>query len=194
MSDRQLDDYIAELRQTLRRDGLTGTGVVHSFALIREVAGRELGMWHFDVQLLGGLAILHGNIGQMQTGEGKTLTATLPVAAAGLAGIPVHLVTVNDYLTARDAELMTPVYARLGLSVGVIVQGLSVEERQQQYSCDVVYCTNNELAFDYLKDSILLKGRAHPLHLHALRLQPGYRAAEQASLQQLMLRGCILRW
>ncbi|WP_261842141.1 preprotein translocase subunit SecA [Aliamphritea ceti] len=189
MSDAQLDMHIDELRHALRHNGLATVLLIKSFALIREVAGRELGMWHFDVQLLGGLAILHGNIGQMQTGEGKTLTATLPVAAAALAGIPVHLVTVNDYLTSRDAELMTPVYTRLGLSVGVIVQGLSVADRQRQYACDLVYCTNNELAFDYLKDSILLAGRGHPLHLHALRLQPGYRAAEQASLQQLMLRG-----
>lgn len=185
-SDNQLLIEIEELRLALRKQGLTNRLVVQAFALIREVAGRELGMWHFDSQILGGLAILHGNIGQMQTGEGKTLTATLPVATAALAGIPTHLVTVNDYLTARDAELMLPVYQRLGLSVGVIVQGLSVAERQQQYGCDIVYCTNNELAFDYLKDSIQLKGKTDPLHLHAVRIQPH---RSEKPMSQLMLRG-----
>ena len=87
------------------------------FALIREVAGRTLGMRHFDSQLLGGLALFFGNIAEMQTGEGKTLTATLPAAAAALAGIPVHVVTVNDYLAERDCEEMSPVYRALGLSV-----------------------------------------------------------------------------
>ena len=194
LNEAELDAEVCKLRQQLRRDGLTNRLVIRSFALIREVAGRELGMRHFDVQLLGGLVILHGNIGQMQTGEGKTLTATLPVATAALAGIPTHLVTVNDYLTRRDAELMKPVYERLGLSVGIIVQGLTVPERQNQYARDVVYCTNNELAFDYLKDSIVLAGKSHPLHLHALRLlsdfrNRGGRNEEPASLKQLMLRG-----
>ncbi|WP_197740095.1 hypothetical protein [Vibrio taketomensis] len=106
-------------------------------------------MWQFDSQILGGLAILHGTVAQMHTGEGKTLTATLPVATAALAGIPTHVVTVNNYLTQRDAELMTPVYQRLGLSVGVIIEGLQVGQRKAQYACDITYCTNNELAFDF---------------------------------------------
>jgi len=189
LSDEALNDEIASLRIALHKEGLTDALVVRSFAIIREVAGRELGMWHFDEQLLGGLAILHGNIGQMQTGEGKTLTATLPVAAAALAGIPTHLISVNDYLTARDAELMSPVYHRLGLTVGIIIQGLSVAERQQAYACDIVYCTNNELAFDYLKDSILLADKSQPMHLHALRLHDSEQPSRQATLQQLMLRG-----
>ncbi|WED29093.1 preprotein translocase subunit SecA [Vibrio sp. DW001] len=186
LSEEQLTEEIVDAKLALRKYGLTNALVVKSFALIREVAGRELGMWHFDSQVLGGLAILHGNIGQMQTGEGKTLTATLPVATAALAGIPTHLVTVNDYLTARDAELMLPVYTRLGLSVGVIVQNLTVDERKQQYACDIVYCTNNELAFDYLKDSIQLKGKTEALHLHAVRIQPN---RKEKPLNQLMLRG-----
>jgi preprotein translocase subunit SecA len=189
MSEQHLDYEIITLRTRLRKKGLTNALIVRSFAVIREVAGRELGMWHFDVQLLGGLAILHCNVAQMQTGEGKTLTATLPIACAALAAIPTHLVTVNDYLTARDAELMRPVYQRLGLSVGVIIQGLTVAERKEQYACDIVYCTNNELAFDYLKDSIILGNKNKSLHLHASRLQPSFRSQDRAGLNNLMLRG-----
>ncbi|MEH6442875.1 MAG: prepilin peptidase [Oceanospirillaceae bacterium] len=184
LSDSQLDAEIMQLRAQLRRSGLTNRLLVKSFALIREVAGRTLNMRHFDVQLLGGLAMLHGNIAQMYTGEGKTLTATLPVAAAAMAGIPVHVVTVNDYLTERDAQLMIPVYQRLGLSVGVVIQGLEVTQRRQQYDSDIVYCTSNELAFDYLKDSIELQSRDHPLHLHALSIQ-----GERQRLSKVMLRG-----
>ena len=184
LSDRQLDNEIIQLRAQLQRLGLTNSLLIKSFALIREVAGRNVAMRHFDVQLLAGLAMLHGNLAQMYTGEGKTLTATLPAAAAAMAGVPVHVVTVNDYLTERDAQLMRPVYHRLGLSVGVIVQGLEVTQRRQQYDCDIVYCTSNELAFDYLKDSIELKSRDHPLHLHALSIQ-----GERRRLHKVMLRG-----
>jgi preprotein translocase subunit SecA len=183
-SDEQLDEEIVLLRARLHRSGLTNRLLVNSFAMIREVAGRSVNMRHFDVQLLGGLAMLHGNITQMYTGEGKTLTATLPVAAAAMAGIPVHVITVNDYLTQRDAQLMLPIYQRLGLSVGIIVQGLEVTQRRQQYDCDIVYCTSNELAFDFLKDSIELQNRDHPLHLHALSIH-----SERKRLGNVMLRG-----
>ncbi|MFC0171547.1 preprotein translocase subunit SecA [Vibrio comitans] len=185
LSEDQLDARILEIRQSLLREGMTFNLTIECFALIREVAGRELGMWHFDSQVLGGLSILHGTIGQMQTGEGKTLTATLPVAAAALAGVPTHVVTVNDYLTERDAKLMTPVYQRLGLSVGIVIQGLQRGERQQQYARDIVYCTNNELAFDYLKDSIQLGQFNDSLQLHALRSLP----KRDSVLGNLMLRG-----
>ncbi|NRA22728.1 MAG: prepilin peptidase, partial [Oceanospirillaceae bacterium] len=184
LTQSELDQQIINLRAGLRHSGLTDKLLVSTFATIREVAGRSLNMRHFDVQLLGGLAILHGNIAQMQTGEGKTLTATLPVAAAAMAGVPVHVITVNDYLTGRDAQLMSPVYHRLGLTVGVIVQGMEVAQRREQYARDIVYCTANELAFDYLKDSIVLADRQHPLHLHALFL-----STRADKLQQLMLRG-----
>ncbi|GAD88277.1 protein translocase subunit SecA [Vibrio halioticoli NBRC 102217] len=186
LSESELDQQIKTVQQSLLRFGLINALTVEVFALVREVAGRELGMWHFDSQLLGGLAILHGNIGQMQTGEGKTLTATLPVAAAALTGIPTHVVTVNDYLTERDAQLMLPVYQRLGLSVGVVIQGLDLSERKQQYARDIVYCTNNELAFDYLKDAIALEQHSDALHLHALRSLPSHRSE---LLDSLMLRG-----
>ena len=184
LSDEQLDNHITEIRQALFKQGITSALMVKSFALVREVAGRTLGMKHFDSQLLGGLAMFHGNIAEMQTGEGKTLTATLSAATAAFAGVPVHVVTVNDYLTARDAEEMTPVYTRLGLDVGVIVHGLSPMERRDIYAKDVVYCTNKELVFDYLKDSIVLEGKQHKLNLHAERLK-----GNQQMLDGLMLRG-----
>ncbi|WBA80122.1 prepilin peptidase [Endozoicomonas sp. GU-1] len=189
LSDSELNNEIHILKSALQKKGLTHTSVTKAFAVIREVSGRELGMYHFDSQLLGGLAIIYGNIGQMQTGEGKTLTATLPVAASALAGIPSYLVTVNDYLTQRDAELMMPVYQRLGLSVGVIIQGLQTSERQSQYACDIVYCTNNELAFDYLKDSIILKGKNSSLNLHAQKLLNPSSKHKTTDIDGLMLRG-----
>ncbi|EAR60222.1 preprotein translocase subunit SecA [Neptuniibacter caesariensis] len=184
LTEAEIDSYIAELRSELFKQGITNRLLVRSFALVREVAGRTLGMKHFDSQLLGGLAMFHGNIAEMHTGEGKTLTATLSAATAAFAGVPVHVVTVNDYLTARDAEEMAPVYERLGLSVGVIVHGLSPQERREIYAKDVVYCTNKELVFDYLKDSIVLEDKQHKLHLHAERLK-----GNQQILEGLMLRG-----
>ncbi len=142
------------LRAALVRQGLTDALVAESFALVREVSARLLHQRHFDVQVAGGYALLHGLVAEMHTGEGKTLTATLPACTAALAGLPVHIVTVNDYLATRDADLMVPVYRALGLSVGVIVHGLTPEARRQAYACDVTYCTNKELVFDYLKDRL----------------------------------------
>lgn len=124
------------------------------FALIREVAFRQLGMRHYPVQLRGGYVMMCGQFAEMQTGEGKTLTATLTAGAMALAGRPVHVVTVNDYLAARDAEEMGPVYTGLGLTVGLISEGMSPEDRRHAYAADVTYCTNKELAFDFLKDRI----------------------------------------
>ncbi|SNR79786.1 hypothetical protein [Puniceibacterium sediminis] len=124
------------------------------FALVREVAFRKLGMRHYPVQLRGGYVMMRGQMVEMQTGEGKTLTATLAAGAMALAGRPVHVVTVNDYLAARDAEQMTPVYEGLGLTVGLVAEGMSPEDRKRAYSADVTYCTNKELAFDFLKDRI----------------------------------------
>lgn len=166
-SDEQLNATASLIRSQLNREGYNRDRLIKVFALVREVAGRTVNMYHYDVQLMGGLALYHGNVAEMQTGEGKTLTATLPAVAAALSGIPVHIITVNDYLTQRDAEEMAPIYTMLGLSVGYITHNKTPQERKREYSCDVVYCTNKELVFDYLKDRILLKDRNHPLHLHA---------------------------
>jgi preprotein translocase subunit SecA len=124
------------------------------FALTREASRRVLGMRHFDVQLMGGMILHQGKIAEMKTGEGKTLVATLPVVLNALSGKGVHVVTVNDYLARRDAAWMGQLYTFLGLSVGVIVHGLSDAERQEAYGADVTYGTNNEFGFDYLRDNM----------------------------------------
>jgi preprotein translocase subunit SecA len=125
-----------------------------AFAVVREASRRVLRMRHFDVQLIGGMVLHGGNVAEMRTGEGKTLTATLPLYLHGLAGKGAHLVTVNDYLARRDAEWMGRLYNWLGLSVGVIQHGLTDEERRDAYACDITYATNNEIGFDYLRDNM----------------------------------------
>src|SRR5581483_6910758 len=128
--------------------------LVPAFATCREASKRVLGQRHFDVQLIGGMILHEGRIAEMKTGEGKTLVATLPVYLNAISGRGVHVVTVNDYLAARDAEWMGQIYKFLGLTVGTIVHGLDDEQRKQSYDCDVTYGTNNELGFDYLRDNM----------------------------------------
>ena len=159
-----------DLRGRLRGALDDDAAIAESFALIRHVADRELGMRHFDVQLRGGFALLHGRVAEMETGEGKTLTAILTAATAALAGIPVHVVTVNDYLAQRDATQMRVVYEALGLSVGTIVHGLAPEQRRAAYACDITYASNKELAFDYLRDRLALAGGPKNLALKLRRL------------------------
>ena len=125
-----------------------------AFAVVRESGVRALGMRHFDVQLIGGMALHDGKIAEMRTGEGKTLVATLPAYLNSLPDHSVHLVTVNDYLASRDAAWMGPLYEFLGLSVGVVRSGQSADEKKASYGCDVVYGTNNEFGFDYLRDNM----------------------------------------
>ncbi len=144
------DHFRAELAAGKSLDDL----LVPAFATVREASRRVLGMRPFDVQLIGGMVLNGGGIAEMRTGEGKTLVATLPVYLNALEGKGVHVVTVNDYLATRDSEWMGRVYKFLGLTVGVIVHGLSDEERKAAYACDVTYATNNELGFDYLRDNM----------------------------------------
>ena len=125
-----------------------------AFAVCREAAKRVLNMRHFDVQLIGGIQLHRGGIAEMQTGEGKTLVCTLPAYLNGLTGRGVHVVTVNDYLAQRDSEWMGKLYSWLGLSTGLIVAGKKPKERQEAYSCDITYGTNNEFGFDYLRDNM----------------------------------------
>lgn len=125
-----------------------------AYAVVREAGRRVLGMRHFDVQVLGGIILHQGQIAEMKTGEGKTLVATLPSYLNALSGKGVHVVTVNDYLARRDAEWMGQVHRFLGLSVGLIQQGMAPSERQKNYGCDITYCTNSELGFDYLRDNM----------------------------------------
>ena len=128
--------------------------LVPAFAMVREAGRRNLGMRHFDVQLIGGIVLNEGKIAEMKTGEGKTLVATLPAVLNALTGRGVHIVTVNDYLARRDAEWMSPIYRSLGLTVGVIVHDLSDPERRAAYGADITYGTNNEFGFDYLRDNM----------------------------------------
>lgn len=128
-----------------------------AFAVVREASGRVLGMRHFHVQLMGGIVLHQGRIAQMGTGEGKTLVATLPAYLNALTDKGMHIVTVNDYLARRDAEWMGKIYKFLGLTVGVVVNGMEHEDKQNAYNCDIIYATNNELGFDYLRDNMIIR-------------------------------------
>ncbi|ESQ77150.1 preprotein translocase subunit SecA [Asticcacaulis sp. AC402] len=159
MSDEQLAHQTVLFRERLAQKGQGGGASLDSlmdeaFATVREAAWRSIGQRHYDVQLVGGMILHKGGIAEMRTGEGKTLVATAPVYLNALTGKGVHLITVNDYLAKRDAEWMGRVYRFLGLSTGVIVQGLSQAQRKQAYGSDVTYGTNNEFGFDYLRDNL----------------------------------------
>ncbi len=156
---------MAALHATLRRSGLDDAALIEGCALLRELCRRTLGLRHHDVQLLGALAILDGRIAEMGTGEGKTITAALAAGLAALSGTPVHVVTVNDYLAGRDAAELAPFYTALGLSVGSVVHGRTPAERRTAYRCDIAYCANKELAFDYLRDRVALGRQAGGLRL-----------------------------
>ena len=186
---RECDDstLVARAKQRgeqMRVSGFDATAVAEVFAICREASRRTLGLHHFPVQLMGGWVLLTGKVAEMSTGEGKTLTATLPAITAALSGIPVHVVTVNDYLAARDAEGLEPLYRFFGLQVGLIREGLSAHERKIAYGADVTYCTNKELTFDYLKDRILLEKKGSRLRVQVERI---YRPDNLAS--QALLRG-----
>jgi preprotein translocase subunit SecA len=184
LSDAAIVRAAAELGLALRREGFREPLVAQSFALVREVAGRVLGMRHFDSQLRGGWIMLNAMVAEMDTGEGKTLAATLPACTAALAGLPVHVITVNDYLTTRDAETMGPVYKALGLSVGTVVNGREPSARRAAYRSDITYCTNKELTFDYLRDRLAVGSQVNRIQLSIERLAGG-----QSRAAQLVLRG-----
>ena len=154
LSDEALRARTDAFRERLAAGAELDSLLVEAFATVREAARRTLGQRHFDVQLMGGIVLHRGMIAEMKTGEGKTLAATLPVYLNALAGRGVHVVTVNDYLAARDAEWMGRIYGFLGLTVGCITHGLPDTERRRQYAADVTYGTNNELGFDYLRDNM----------------------------------------
>jgi len=161
----ELNNRIQNLRKSLYIGGLKDNLVLQSFALIREISTRQLGLRHHNVQLYGGWVMINGMIAEMETGEGKTLAATLPACTAAMAGIPTQIVTVNDFLVTRDSEWMKPIYSAFGLTVGAITEGMSHEQKQRAYACDITYCTNKQLAFDYLRDRMLLDDESRRLHL-----------------------------
>jgi preprotein translocase subunit SecA len=154
LSDEALRARTAMFKEQLAAGKELDDLLVPAFATVREAARRSLGQRHFDVQLIGGMVQHEGRISEMKTGEGKTLVATLAVYLNALTGKGVHVVTVNDYLARRDASWMGQVYGFLGLTTGVIVHGLSDQQRREAYACDVTYATNNELGFDYLRDNM----------------------------------------
>lgn len=154
-TDEDFPKLTEDFKERLRGKETLDDILPEAYAAVREVATRQLGMRHFDVQLIGGIALHRGLIAEMKTGEGKTLVATLPVYLNALQEKGVHLVTVNDYLARRDAEWMTPVYEALGMSIGFIQSGQSTEEKQEAYNADITYGTNNEFGFDYLRDNMV---------------------------------------
>lgn len=154
LSDAELKDKTLEFKERLAKGDSLEQLLPEAFAVVREAAKRVKGMRHYDVQLIGGMVLHSGKIAEMRTGEGKTLVATLPVYLNALTGKGVHVITVNDYLASRDAELMGQIYGFLGLTTGVIVANLSPDQRRAAYACDITYGTNNEFGFDYLRDNM----------------------------------------
>lgn len=154
LQDSELPEKTQNLKNRFQKGETLEALLPEAFALVREASKRVLNMRHFDVQLIGGMVLHEGKIAEMSTGEGKTLVATLPVYLNALSGKSVHVVTVNDYLARRDAHWMAPLYRALGLSVGVVVPRMRQEVKAQSYLCDVVYATNNELGFDYLRNKM----------------------------------------
>ncbi|MDP1932698.1 MAG: preprotein translocase subunit SecA [Gammaproteobacteria bacterium] len=157
LSDDQLKAKTVEFKQRFDKGETLDQLLPEAFAVVREASKRTMGMRHFDVQLIGGMVLHEGNIAEMKTGEGKTLVATLPAYLNGLTGLGVHIVTVNDYLAARDANWMRPLYEFLGLSVGIIVSGQTQEQKKEAYEASVSYGTNNEFGFDYLRDNMAFR-------------------------------------
>ena len=156
LSDEALKAKTTEFKERLTKGETLDDLLVEAYAVVREASKRVLGMRHFRVQLIGGVILHQGRIAEMRTGEGKTLVSTLPAYLNALEGKGVHIVTVNDYLAKRDAEWMGAVHEFLGLSVGVILNSMTPEERKAAYSCDITYATNNELGFDYLRDNMVI--------------------------------------
>ena len=156
LTDEELKNKTTIFKQRLEQGETLDDLLVEAFAVVREAASRVLGMKHYRVQLIGGIILHQGRISEMKTGEGKTLVSTLPAYLNALEGKGVHIVTVNDYLAKRDAEWMGKVHEFLGLTVGVVLNSMTPEERKVAYDCDITYATNNELGFDYLRDNMVV--------------------------------------
>lgn len=177
-------EAVRTLKQGLRRDGLTGESIAQAFALTAIACRRHLGMSPFDTQRIAAAIMLDNRLAEMATGEGKTLAAALTAAAGALAGIPVHVLTANEYLVARDAAKLRPVYAALGLTAGAIRQGMDGHGRRAEYAHDITYCTAKELVFDYLRDLPLRSQHRTDLAWHAAHFS--------GSGQTTLLRGLCM--
>ena len=156
LSDEELKGKTREFKERLGEGETLDDILPEAYAVVREAAFRVLGMRHYRVQLIGGIILHQGRIAEMKTGEGKTLVSTLPAYLNALEGKGVNIVTVNDYLAKRDAEWMGKVHEFLGLTVGVVLNGMDNKERREAYNCDITYVTNNELGFDYLRDNMVI--------------------------------------
>ena len=183
-TEAELVALAAGMRTRLRHEGFTPALVGECFALITEAASRTVGMRHYDVQMMAGWGLLQGRLIEMATGEGKTFAAALPAATVALAGYPVHVITVNDYLASRDAAELEPLYRFLGLTVGTVVAGMERPDRATAYGQSIVYTTNKDVAFDYLRDGVALAGWKGTLHLAVERLRRG-----KSEKPDLALRG-----
>ena len=156
LSDQELKEKTKEFKRRLEEGETLDDLLPEAFAAVREAAVRTLGMRHYRVQLIGGIILHQGRIAERKTGEGKTLVSTLPAYLNALEGKGVNIVTVNDYLAKRDAEWMGKVHEFLGLTVGVVLNGMDNKERREAYNCDITYVTNNALGFDYLRDNMVI--------------------------------------
>jgi preprotein translocase subunit SecA len=183
-----LDALTLKLRRDLHRHVHKNESIndlsLQAFALIRQVAERTLKLRHYDSQLMAGWVMLQGQVAEMETGEGKTLAATLAAATMGLSNIPVHIITVNEYLVKRDAMAMAPLYRALGLSVGYVTQEMTPGQKKQGYACDILYCTNKQIVFDYLRDRLIICKNPSLLSME-LESAKG----KESRLNQLLLRG-----
>jgi preprotein translocase subunit SecA len=183
-----IEQRVRKLRASLSRDGLTDALVAEAFMLVGRICILELGKTPYDSQFLAARVMLDNRLAEMATGEGKTLAAAVCAATAALAGIPVHVITANDYLVDRDARTLEPLYRALGLDVAAVTQSMTVEQRRRAYAGDVVYCTAKELVFDYLRDGLGRDRTRSDLHQHARRIDAGIAAQERTTL----LRGLCM--
>ena len=156
LKDEDFKNKTNEFKERLSKGETLDDILVQAFALAREACYRGIGEKPFKVQIIGGLAIHYGNIAEMKTGEGKTLTTVLPAYVNSLTGKGVHVVTTNEYLSDRNANWMKPIYDLLGVSVGVNLRDMTPKEKQDVYNCDITYSTNNEIGFDYLRDNMVV--------------------------------------
>ena len=159
LSDEELKAKTPEFKQRYQNGETLDQLLPEAFAVVREAAKRVLGLYPYRVQIMGGIVMHNGDVPEMRTGEGKTLTATMPVYLNALAGEGVHVITVNEYLATRDATEMGEVYSWLGLSVGINLSAKSPYEKREAYNCDITYSTNSEIGFDYLRDNMVCSRR-----------------------------------
>jgi preprotein translocase subunit SecA len=185
-SDEDFDKLLEEFRWQLHQQGLVDSLILNTFAVIREAAARTLDKRHYDAQLYGGWLMINGMLAEMQTGEGKTLATTLPACTAALAGIPVHIITANDYLAQRDCEILTPLYSHLGLTSSWVIDGMSPEQCQSAYKAAIVHTTNQQIAFDYLRDRIEMGEDTGDLRFQYRQTQ---RQLQPGAKDKLLLRG-----